>query len=704
MSSKPKAIYEPGELGRVRGKLGQIDELEAKRMAQLLGGEVGTEKAAEKQQAAAGTGIKRKTVEMMVPGRHSKRPVRLVDVAGDDDDIAVGKLASMKQQAANDPSDDPAIALRTSYRERVKMDRYASQFEYEIKNSFQVLVSTFSFVNEPVDYVNPRFVTHRMNVYYSKVEQLVSSTRNLFPRNNARRSERLKKSSPFVFEILDSIRHWDIERIGADMAKIQSHPRAARVAEFADILRNIYRPLFIMEKLDTNVHIKGSYKLLYKLLFLENPTEAKEKSQELIRVALSSFADIRREVHCCLYPLLMKFISDRWFPYEKLFVQRRNRFMAFLGVTEDNQIVPLALSPEQVENGNLESVREDIKNEEAEAQAANESAQEEDPDDPEVIARKAREAAAMAERKALGHSTGALEKLFPKAGWEKLEEYPDFYSYFANVFGMRHGFELIAPTDPLLQTAVLMHIMENICVALRYVTFGVVAGPDGKSVSVNDEIADTITNWRRYLDDSFVKEYLPRLSEYCRMLEHSSDSRNSVYAKKTLNELRWIKRLYFLPYYKFESLGPPPFKNQEATIIYSQVKSLRRYLTLVAAGIEQGNRKGGAAAKVRCNGIDNPWVQYHFEVPNPVSKRLDSLITDPEKRNNAVLVFFALSTVTILDNLLNSDSSWAYNNNNTILYRSVNGEGVIPMFGVEENINTDQIFRNSLKRKTEKPQ
>jgi len=245
--------------------------------------------------------------------------------------------------------------------------------------------------------------------------------------------------------------------------------------------------------------------------------------------------------------------------------------------------------------------------------------------------------------------------------------------------------------------------MENICVGLRSVSFGLVTGPDGNPVHVGDATSEIIANWQRYIDESFIKEYLPRLSEYCHMLEHSPDAKNSVFGKRTMNELRWIKRLFFLPYYKFAALGPPPFKNQETTPIYTQTRTLRKYLTMVAAGIEQGNRRGGAEAKAPCNGIDNPWTQFHFEIPNPVSRRLDMLLP-PGKRNNAVLVFFALSTATVLDNLLNSETSWAYDNNNTdVLFRSVNDDGNTPMFGVDDKVDADQLFRNSLKQRQQKP-
>jgi len=693
-NDKPRAVYEPGELDKVREKLGPIDKTEAKRMAQVLGGEVGTEKEVQPSKPIS-SGVRRKTVEMALPGQPRKRPGRMVETISAEEEFFGSKaLAKMR----SDPADDPAAVLKMSYGERLKMDRQAAQFEFEIKNSIQVLVAAFSFSGDPTDHVNPRFVSHRMNEYYGKIEQLVTSTRSLLPRNNARRSERLKKASPFVYTVLDTIRNWNIERIGTDMANIQSHPRSVRVTEFADILRSIYKPLFVLEKLDMEIHIKGAYKLLYKLIFIENPAEPKEKNQELIRIALASFASIRRDVHYGLYPLLMKLISDRWFPYEKLFIQRHRRFMAFIGAIEDEQIMPLITNPEQGENGSLEELRDDIKREEQ-----GDEEEKEDPSDPEVIARKTREAVAAAERKAVGHSIGAMEALFPKAGWDKLAEYPDLYPYFSSIFELRHGYELIAPNDPLQQIAVLMHIMEHLCTGLRYASFGVVAGPDGNAVSVDAAIGEIITNWQLYIDDSFVKEYLPRLSEYCRMLEHSSDAKNSVYGKKTLNELRWIKRQSFLPYFKFEAMGPPPIKSQEIVPIYNQTRTLRKILTQVAAGIEMGNRKGGAEKRAPCNGIDNPWEQYHFELPNPVSRRLDALLA-PGKRNNAVLVFFALSTVTILDNLLNSETSWAYNNDSVCLFRSLHGDGTVPVFGVDEKIDADQLFRNTLKKRQEKQQ
>ncbi|MDR1238772.1 MAG: hypothetical protein LBK27_01535 [Treponema sp.] len=722
MANKPKAVYAPGELDRVRGKLGELDAEEAMRMARILGGEVGYERTREedeRRKSRAGR-IRRETVEMVVgpgqPGALGQTSKRRVDVIGAEEEgpenspqkeAPSPKKGIRSHREAIDTGDDPSVPIKTSYFERIKMDRYAALPEFDIKSPSQVLVSMLSFFSDPPDYVNPLFVNRRIGDYYRRIEQLVTSTRALLPRNNLKRSGRLKKTSPFVFSILDTIRYWNIERITGDLARIQSHPRTVKVVEFTDILKAVYKPLFILEQLDQEVHIKGSYKLLYKLLYLENPMDAKARYQERIRSALSAFADIRRDVHYLLYPLMMRLISDRWFPYERLFIERRRRFMAFLNVSPQDQIDPADMAARQTEGANAEQSaageesaeqekREGPADQENPATASGEP--QEDPNDPEMIERKARRTAQDAEQKSLEQGLAALESLFPKAGWDRLSTFPDLYPYFADTFNLKKGYELIAPTDPLQQVAILMLILEELLFGLRYVSFGTINGADGSPIRVEDYLGSIINNWQRYIDMSFSKEYLPRLIEYCHILENTADSRNSVYARRTLNELHWAKRLYFLPYYHFESLGPPPFQKRDTTPIYGEIRLLRRYLTEVAQGVEQSNFQGGAGAQAPCDGIDNPWEPYNFEIPNPVSIRLDALL-GPKKKNNASLIYFTLAVATVLDHLINNENSWAYEGRPGPLFRSVNGEGTMPLFGVETKLDANLIFRQMIKQR-----
>jgi hypothetical protein len=361
--------------------------------------------------------------------------------------------------------------------------------------------------------------------------------------------------------------------------------------------------------------------------------------------------------------------------------------MAFLGVTEETRIEPqpLLLSPDDLNK--LIEQEEKQKDGETEEEVPEETLSEKEKEQRAVMA---------AERKALGRGLDSLEILFPEAGWDDIQNYPDFYPYFAKMFDMRRGWGLIAPTDPLLQIAILMYILEEFFYGLRYVNFGSVS-IGGVSEHINEPMASIMTNWHSNIEVGFKKEYLPRLDEYCRILDNPSDSKNSSYAKRLHDELHWIKRLYFLPYYRFESNFPPP-ANQKTDVIpiFTEVRHLRRYLTAVAAGIEQGNKQGGAKANAHCDGVDNPWAPYTFQVPNPLSIRLDALTG--KKKSNSSLIFFTLAAAMVLDYIMNNENSWAYNSNRPlVLFRSVDDKGVTPLFGVDEIKDADEIFKQSLK-------
>jgi hypothetical protein len=243
---------------------------------------------------------------------------------------------------------------------------------------------------------------------------------------------------------------------------------------------------------------------------------------------------------------------------------------------------------------------------------------------------------------------------------------------------------------------ILTRILEELLFGLRYVSFSTVINADGTVENIEEAMATIMTNWHFYYDEAFGKEYLPRLSEYCRILDSPAESRTSPYAKRLLNELHWTKRLYFLPYYRFESSAPPPFQKKDVTALYPEIRHLRKYLTAVASGIEQGIKAGGPKDDTHCDGIENPWEAYNFQVPNPVSTRLDTLLG--KKRTNASLIFYTLAVTVVLDNLVNNDSSWAYNDDRpAVFFRSVDNDGVTPAFGIDAAIDADTLFKQSLK-------
>ncbi|MDR2784880.1 MAG: hypothetical protein LBB83_03085, partial [Treponema sp.] len=690
--AKDKAVYAPGELGKVRGRLGNLDPNEAKRIAQVLGGEVGVEREVEPQTARlSAKGSKGGGTVGGDGGSGKKRstPRHRVELAPEENESGAYTHWKSASERPYDPADNPALPVKLGYRERVKMDRYMGQAEFEIKGPFQVLRSIIS-ITPPPDFVSARFINKRLGEYYERIENLVTTTRALCPRNNTRRSEQLKRVSGFAYRIIDTIRYWKIEGITSEMNRLQLHPRENTIQELAELLKLIYRPIFVLDQLDLDTDIREAYKLLYKIIFLENPGEKLNKLQEMIRTALISLSLIRKEIRYLLYPLLMKLLSDRWLPCEDFFTERRNRLMVFLGAAESEQLLPSM----------AEIPKSDKAIEDKIEKARNEEKTDEEPEDEETVSKEqnAKKVARENERKAVERGLKTLEALFPQAGWEKASFGHDFYPYFADVFKFQKEYALIAPADGLQQAVILMRILQELFYGLRFVTFGVVSGPDGTD-DLEETLGPIINSWH-YFMTSLDKEYLPRLSEYCRILENTSESRTSNYARRLLDELYWIKRLFFLPYYKFDSSYPPPIQKNDVNPLYTSVRSLRRCLTAVAGAIEKGTKAGGAAKRVPCEGIDNPWEPYNFQIPNPVSLRLNAIL-GPNQRNNASLVFFTLAAVIVLDFLVNNGESWAYQtrgNRPEPLFRSINNEGITPQRGVDKEIDTEAILKEMAKR------
>lgn len=696
MAKKPAAIYEPGELDRVRKNLGDLDPSEAKRVASLLGGKVGVEKVVAAPPKERQRASRDETVTVSVGGR-SVPPRRRVETVAPPPTRRAPPSRSPKKSPGED-ADDPNTPLKTSYRERVKIDRYMALPEFEIKNSSQVFYSMLALFGEPQELVNPDFVTRRMNEYYGRLEVLVTATRTMLPRNNVPRAETLRKKDPRAYQIIDILRQWNIERIASELATMQSKPRQVLVSDFTEILKAIYRPLYLLDALDPETHIRDAYRALYRQLLQENGVEAKERFTSQVKAALSAYVYLRRSVRFLLYPLLLKLLSDQWLPYEDFFSVRRRRVAAFLRVSETE-----LLKPVPVETEPPAAEREETPSPSGTPEAG-EPAQAPAPE-----SESGQEAAPAPERggtpsKSFLRGVDTLDKVFPQAGWLHPEIWPDFYPYFAGLFDFKKGFDLVAPTDPIHQIVILVHILEELFYGLRHIEFGTIQGPDGVPEQVGPVISRIMEGWHGHLEETIGKEYLPRLVEYCRMVDGTTEARTSNYAKRTLSELLWCKRFYFLPYLSFDSgFSGHPFRNKEITPLYADARDLKRLLTGVAAGIEGAMKRGGDALKAPCDGIDNPWDQYSFQIPNPVSIRIDSLLggRSSRKRTNAALVFFTLSVVAVLDGIVNTAEGYAYTESSDCPFRSVDGEGIKPSSAVEQTVDADAIFKRAMRSRNE---
>jgi hypothetical protein len=664
-----KAIYAPGELDKVKNRLGPIDEKEAKRLQKVLGGEVGHEKSDSDK--PAGSASHRSGKSSGGGGRPvGGKPKHTVEVAPTE-----GETGNKTKNAA------PRIVTAgiPNYLERVKMDMCAGETEFGIKTPWQVFISRISFFRTPPDLVSSWFVKDRLNEYYSQIETLVTSVRLMFPRNNLERNTKVQKISPYAFNVLNVMRQIRIDLISSEIGKIQAHPRNAQVREFIVMLREIYKPIYLLENLSVDKHINEAFNILYKISFVDNPNAETEKMLRTISTCLAAWQYISGKVRLYLYPLLMKLLSTFYEPYDLFFAENEDRISAFLGLKNEDKIHAPA---------NVAIINDVQKDDFADGKdEENELSQIEEFSDKTVAEQKTDQA----EAKVVEHGLKILENLFPKAGWSALNTFPDFYPYFADVLEMKKNSDILSPEDPVQLALVLSQCIEELLYGFRAIQF---SGNDANGKPIGAIIDD----WHNTLTSSFDKQYLPRVSEYAHFFEHSGSSRTSTYAVNLVTDIHWLRRYYFLPYYDYKSPTPPSFKKNDVVALYPLVRHLRKELTTLAASIDASNKAGGQSAKMFVEGIKNPWDPYVFEVNNPLSIRLNFLL--PRKqRTNVSLLFFTLAIITVLDNHLNNQNSVAYNTDNEKVFRCSDAEGKVPVLWVDKKSNTMALFKQAIAAK-----
>ena len=109
---------------------------------------------------------------------------------------------------------------------------------------------------------------------------------------------------------------------------------------------------------------------------------------------------------------------------------------------------------------------------------------------------------------------------------------------------------------------------------------------------------------------------------------------------------------------------------------------------------------GGRDADAAVDGLKNPWSPYVFQIENPLSKRLNTLLAK-NQRDNVSLIFFTLAIVTVLDNLMNDENSIAYTADMNKLYRTAE-DGETPVLWVGKTSDTFTFFKAAVTERVKK--
>ncbi len=665
MAGRTPKRYEPGELDNTRRHLGEVSEQEARRMAKVLGGEVGVEKSSpeidEKYRKIGELNRRRRDRFVPPPSRAARNApsVQATSAAGDISHSDTGGRA------------------RASYFDRLRMDFLASRPEHRIKTRSAAFAAIFSMFFTVRDFVNRRFISDADELYFKTIENLVLSVRLLLARYA--KSPRAMLRIAYYEEVLTVIKDWDLEALSREIARLQGRPHRLLISECRELCRLIYRPIVRLLDLDPNYHIAQALKHIYDVDLASIPKDSPDVAK--IKLAYSMGRDMILRVFIDmkqhLYPLLLKLASVRFSAYSDFFSEQRPNILPFLSLGPSDLMEPKEREKIVAEQKSKGGKPDDVE----EKSESGETTGEEEEHGP--LAEEGRRGPKVPKEVARGLEL--LDQLFPQAGFKRINDFPDMYPYFQPLLKLPKGTELIAPEDPLQQIVIIVACLQEIFYGFRSIRFKNMGDDTAGVVLTANKIEAHTVNWHLFLDEIIGKNYVSSLFDYCRQVElGATDLRSSDYTGKLESELMWIKRRFFLRFLSAKIIkGLRPNVATNLPRLPDTVRDLRELLEEVVAD----------AASGEVTSMENPWEDFSFAVEGFLSKRLRHVLSrraNPEeflnKRiSNISLVFHTLLILRTLDYLINDQDCFyisAYDESGQPLFRSDASKDGVPLYNV----------------------
>ncbi len=697
MAKETPEKYEPGELKNIRKKLGTLTRDEAGKMTKILGGEIGrerTDQKIEKKYKRIKNLAKRSSDHVTgVKNREQGKPTS-TGAAKKAERFRNKKYAS-EQRHLEQSSSEQSPTEQFKYFDRLKYNFMCQRHPAKFKTLPQAALSIFSFLIKTPDYINPLFIENTDILFVKSIEELVLAVRSLLSSPNRIVIQEIARNS-FYNNILTTLKDWDLAGIRREISKLQKSGKKIEMAMLKKLCLMVCRPLVVLMNLNSHTHILPAIKRAYDV----NMVFAQEQGAVKELIIRNSFSTARKkllavsiEAKRIFYPILLRFSSNRFIAFEDFFAGNFEGIISFLNLSEEDILKPevekIKLSPPK-----LKAALDKADKADKERPDTNGS-------EKEGTEKEGAEKAAIPERAKRGMMF--LELLFPGAGWEKLAEFPDLFSYFQPLFKYPPGFELISNRDPMQQIMILLSILDYLFAGFRNINFGVLQTSGGEPRPIQGIFDNLIQTWPLFLNEIISGLYISRLQDYCSQIEQNSAFEISDSAKKIEEQVNWIKRAYFLPFYSFKQRYPDVdsgIAREDTPILYETLATLKILLSRVALEIDKsvkadkGKNPAARLDKITCKIINNPWEQLRFDIENPLSRRLRLVLTekskDPagkikiiDKCKNANLIFYTLMIIDLLDYLINNRNSFLYEAPGKILFRSVKERNEIKEYSYE---------------------
>ena len=665
MGDKPEAKWEPGTLDNTRRNIGPIDEYEAKRMMKKLGGEVFAEKSAPIDYSALPRAreYSKKVVGKSASSVASAQAEKAAAIP------AGGKVGFVPKEKPTRFGNLPDL----SSKERALMDRIMMSEDFRIKQNYGIFNFVRKFKKNGGEIVRKGFVDYELQKHVDHLQEFITTVKSIIQISPDTYKAKILAGNEDKFRFLKTVGAWTMKDLKKYLFDLQDASEVS-VAMMIPFIKTIYRYLIKIYYLGEG-KISNYFKEIYNDL-AKYPKFDIKKAQLLSKTGITEWFYIYSKVIKGLYPLLMRMCSTKFDYFQDFFIVQTGNILSFLELTKFELLLPNKKGEKQQDLKAMEDLEQDVKV------------------DPEEEKKKKEE-----EKKLEIVEAGLklLDNLFPDAGFDHLDKLPDMFPYFQPIYQFRDGYNLLSPENPLQITVTLLRITEDIFQGLRNVIFTDENEED--TTQTDEKISTVLSEWSVYREILFERNYSDQIIDFVNNEYSQGDYKLTLFGKKMLTTILWQTKYNFLPYFEFEQLLlEKPKNDSQYRPMCIRASFLFRFFTTLSKNIDSAKGKGMVM------GIQNPWEKYKFDIPNPVSKRMDVLLGAKKPdgaATNANLIKYSLLMIAVLDWWVNNPASPAYTTDSRKIYR-INDEDGAPAFSVPTRTDQNKLFADRVKANIEK--
>ena len=652
-----------------RKNIGAIDKEEAARMTKILGGEIMTEKS---------TPIDYSKLPKRAP---SNRVVRSSNVSsqmnknrqsssgGSSSSFAESEPKKKVTKAANLPS--------ISSKDNAKIDKLMMSEAYSIKPNYGLFNFLKKLAKDGSEKVIPEFAEITLKAHLDHINAFISIIKMLVQISPDTYKARIQNEPDLKFRFLRKVSEWSTRDAKLAYVNLETLQEGPVVADLLPFVKAVYRMLITIHYVGEPT-ITRAIKDIYADL-LRYPNADKDKCSKFAKEAITEWMYLYGQIIKGLYPLLMRMCGTPFDEFPHFFVAQVSTILNFLGLKKFDLLLPeKKVDPEEVRKAKEAEVKE----KEAEEK------------------KKEQEKEVQAQNELVEKGLALLDRLFPGAGFKKLDTFPDMWPYFDPLYDFDEAYLMLAPENPMQITIALCEILQDIFRACNKMQFNPEANPN--MTSREDQISKALSEWPVYVDTLFSRDYGEQLKQLVNQTYTQANYITTRAGKKCVTDILWLTKYSFLPHFTFEQLLlERPINNNKYLALFIRTAFLRDAFNDLTKQIAQVEKNRGAVG-----GINNPWEHYDFEISSPISKRLDVLLNGKDKSanttaNNANVIKYIACIISVLDWWINTRTSPAYKADSKKIYRTMPGTQE-PAFSIEPREDQDALFAASIRAAIQK--